>query len=71
MLRWRFETSEERKVIDMDMEKQMFGKQVSAGLSRDSGIQKGLCYALPCPHTLSLVTDAFLEQVLYLHSFRQ
>ena len=39
---WWFGTSEERKAIHMEMEKQMFGEQMLAGHFRDNGIQNGL-----------------------------
>ena len=33
-------TSKERKAIHMEVEKQMFGKQIFAGLHRDTGPQR-------------------------------
>ena len=39
---WWFGTSEERKAIHMEMEKQMFGEQILAGHFRDNGISNGL-----------------------------
>ena len=37
-----FEASKEKKGIYMEIEKQMFDKQMFAGPGRDSGTQKGL-----------------------------
>ena len=38
----RFGTSKGRKAIYVEMDKQMFGKQMFAGPGRDSGTQSGL-----------------------------
>ena len=37
-----FRTAKGRKAIHVEMEKQMFGKQMFAGSCRDNGAQSGL-----------------------------
>ena len=51
-----FGTSQSRKAIHMEMQKQMFGKQMFAGPSltmgrREDFVQVGLTEVLPAPHT--------------------
>ena len=66
-----------RKAVDMELEKQMFGKQMFAGLCRDNGTQWGVLINKTVQGSyrltslilyLSLVTAPFLEQILCLLS---
>lgn len=64
-------TSEGRKAVHLEMEKQMF-----AGPCRDSGTERTLVSepcGFPRPHSLSVsqVMLLFLNQALYLSFFRQ
>ena len=60
----------------MEMEKQMFAKQMFAGPCRHNGKQSGLCSPGPAPPTapspgslqVSLLVALFREQALDLHS---
>ena len=47
LLAVRFGTSEERKAIHLKTEKQMFSKQMFAGLRRDNGTHGGLWFLGP------------------------
>ena len=65
----------------MEIEKQMFGKQMCAGPCRDHGTQSGLCFVGPARVSsttpslyslqITLMIALFWEQALYLNSFRQ
>lgn len=66
------------KAIDVEMEKQTFYKQMFAGPCRGNGTQRGILTAILIPPFLPhliirfpVLRAPFLEQALYLHSFRK
>ena len=80
MLEKWFGTSKGGKVLHMNMDKQMFDKQIFAGTCRVSGTQREIfnrLFQVPAfLHTrvllqLPMVVTPFLQQVLYLQSFRK
>lgn len=67
-----------RKAIEGEREEQKFGKQMFAGPSRGNGSQRGILTAILIPPFLPhliirfpVLRAPFLEQALYLHSFRK